>query len=73
MAESIEVHQSIVREEMKGLSPREVYDRLVDQMIPLKRDQSPEDIGHLAAFLASDYARSITGQAINVCGGARMN
>ena len=42
IAESIEVHHSIVREEMKGLSPREVYGRLVDQMVLLKRDQSPE-------------------------------
>ena len=73
MAVSIEVHTSIVREDMKGLSPREVYDRLVEQTVPLKRDQSPEDVGHLAAFLASDHARNITGQAINICGGVRMN
>jgi len=73
MAMSIEVHNSIMRDDMKGLSPREVYDKLVDQRIPLKRDQSPEDIGNLAVFLASDYSRNITGQSINVNGGARMN
>ena len=59
--------------DMKGLSVREIYDRLVDRTIPLKRDQTPEDIGRLAAFLASDYARNITGQSINVCGGVRLN
>ena len=73
MAMSIEVHNSIMDDDMKGLSPREVYDKLVDQRIPLKRDQSPEDIGNLAVFLASDYSRNITGQSINVNGGARMN
>ena len=73
MVESIEVHNSKTMPEMKGLSVREIYDKLVDRTIPLKRDQTPEDIGRLAAFLASDYARNITGQSINVCGGVRLN
>ena len=55
------------------LSPRLLFDRAVEATIPLKREQTPEDIGTLAAFLASDYSRNITGQAINVDGGARMN
>ena len=38
-----------------------------------EREQTPEDIGKLAAFLASDDAKNITGQAINVDGGIRMN
>ena len=73
MAERIEVRNSALLEDMKGLSPRQVYDRLVERLIPLKRDQSPEDMGYLAAFLASDYASAITGQSINVCGGMRLN
>jgi len=36
----------------------------------LGRTQSPEDIGNLAAFLASDDACNITGQNINVDSGA---
>ena len=56
-----------------GLSPRLLFDRAVEASIPLKRQQTPEDIGNLAAFLASDYSRNITGQAINVDGGSRMN
>ena len=55
------------------LSPRLLFDRVVEATIPLKREQTPEDIGNLAAFLASDYSRNITGQAINVDGGSRMN
>ena len=56
-----------------GLSPREIFDRSVKKRIPLDREQTPEDIGYLAAFLASDFARNITGQTINVSGGSHMN
>jgi NAD(P)-dependent dehydrogenase (short-subunit alcohol dehydrogenase family) len=40
--------------------------------IPLGRPQTPEDIGNMAVFLASDEAGNITGQAINVCGGSNL-
>ena len=56
-----------------GLSPREIFDRSVKKRIPLGREQTPEDIGYLAAFLASDFAKNITGQTINVSGGSHMN
>jgi enoyl-[acyl-carrier-protein] reductase (NADH) len=58
---------------MAGLSTRQVFEHRVEASIPLKREQTPEDIGRLAAFLASEDSRNITGQAINVDGGARMN
>lgn len=73
MAHDIEVRAERTVPGMSGLSPREVYDRLVAAKIPLGRDQSPEDIGRLAVFLASDYSRNITGQAINIDGGAFLN
>ena len=60
-----------LNEELRGLSEREVFERMVDQMVPMKKEQRPEDIGKLAAFLASDDAHQITGQAINIDGGAR--
>jgi meso-butanediol dehydrogenase/(S,S)-butanediol dehydrogenase/diacetyl reductase len=41
--------------------------------IPLGREQTPEDIGNAVVFLASERARSITGQALNVDGGSQMN
>ena len=59
--------------ELRGLSHREVFERMVDQMVPMKKEQTPDDIGKLTAFLASDDAHQITGQAINIDGGARMN
>lgn len=57
----------------EGLEGREYFNAEVDSRIPMKKEQTPEDIGKLAAFLASDDAHNITGQAINVDGGMRMN
>jgi 3-oxoacyl-[acyl-carrier protein] reductase len=37
--------------------------------VPLKTISTPEDIAHMAIFLASDQARTVTGQAINVDAG----
>ncbi len=41
--------------------------------IPLGRPQSAEDIGHACAYLASDAAANITGEALNVSGGQQMH
>jgi meso-butanediol dehydrogenase/(S,S)-butanediol dehydrogenase/diacetyl reductase len=56
-----------------GMTARQVYDKRVSDIIPMRRDQTPEDIGWAAVFLASHEARNITGQAINVDGGAVMH
>jgi 2-hydroxycyclohexanecarboxyl-CoA dehydrogenase len=45
----------------------------VRNVIPLKRWQTPEDIGELALFLASAKAQNITGQTLNVDGGWVMH
>ena len=42
-------------------------------VMPLGRAQSPEDIGALAAFLASEDAKNITGQTIQCDGGQVMS
>ena len=54
-------------------------DKLTDEqrqrmqvMIPLGELGSPEDVADAVAFLASEAARYITGQVINVCGGMVM-
>lgn len=41
--------------------------------IPLGRIATPEDVAEVVAFLASDAANDLTGQAINVAGGAVMH
>jgi NAD(P)-dependent dehydrogenase (short-subunit alcohol dehydrogenase family) len=55
-----------------GKTPREVFLEVVKNGVPLGREQTPEDIGELAAFLASPAARNITGQAIAVDGGITL-
>ncbi|MFB3816080.1 MAG: SDR family NAD(P)-dependent oxidoreductase [Candidatus Methylomirabilales bacterium] len=56
----------------RDLTPRQMFEQRVKEWIPLQREQTPEDIGAAAVFLASDDARSITGQALMVDGGAAM-
>ena len=56
----------------KGMTPREVFDKRVSDIIPLKREQTPEDIGWAAVFLASDEARNITGIVLPVDGGVMI-
>jgi len=57
----------------KGMTPRQVFDKRVGDLIPMKREQMPEDIGWAAVFLASEEARNITGQSLNVDGGSVMH
>jgi len=57
----------------KGMTPRQVFDKRVKDLIPMGREQTPEDIGWTAVFLASEQARNITGQALNVDGGTVMH
>ena len=60
-------------DDLSDLTPRQAFERVVANRIPLGREQTPEDIGNLAVFLASDLAINITGQSINVNGGSRMD
>jgi meso-butanediol dehydrogenase / (S,S)-butanediol dehydrogenase / diacetyl reductase len=56
----------------QGMTARQVFDKRFDALVPLKCEQTPEDIGWAAVFLASDEARCITGQALMVDGGSVM-
>ena len=55
-----------------NLTPRQMFEKRVEEWIPLKREQTPDDIGCAAVFLASEEARNITGQALMVDGGVVM-
>jgi NAD(P)-dependent dehydrogenase (short-subunit alcohol dehydrogenase family) len=59
--------------ELKDVPPEQVFDLMIKTAILFKRPQTPEDIGNLAVFLSSAEGREITGQAINVDGGQRLN
>ena len=58
--------------EYASLEPHDIFLDQVKRGVPLAREQTPEDIGKLTAFLASDDARNITGQAISVDGGITL-
>jgi len=58
--------------EYASLDERAVFLEVVKRGVPLGREQTPEDIGQLVAFLASDAARNITGQWIAVDGGITL-
>ena len=51
---------------------REKFSESVKQT-PLGRAITPEDIGKAAVFLASDNAKNITGQSLNIDGGLILN
>jgi NAD(P)-dependent dehydrogenase (short-subunit alcohol dehydrogenase family) len=65
--------------QMQNLPPEQRVDfetwgaAKIKARIPLNRWQTPEDIAHMAVFLASKRAENITGQTINVDGGFVMH
>jgi ketoreductase len=52
-----------------GLSEEEVR-RQATSVIPMKRFTEAEEVAELAVYLASNASQAMTGQAINICGGA---
>ena len=48
---------------------RAVFDAVVQQSVPLGREQTPADIGRSVAWLCSDKAINVTGQVIAIDGG----
>lgn len=56
-----------------GDDPRQWFESTVQSQTPMRRAQEPEDIGWAVAFLCSERARNITGQALNVDGGMRVH
>jgi len=64
---------SSLRARELGMTPEEVFKKISTEHIPLGRPQTPKDIGNLVVFLASEEAKNITGQSINVDGGMVMH
>lgn len=57
---------------ISGQSREEVLEKSVNRNLQ-RRALDPEEIASLALYLASDDGKGITGQAINVCGGAAFH
>ena len=73
MTERESQHWSLSPENVDERPPHELFELAMKSASPLGRAQTPEDFGNIVTFLASDYARNITGQSINVDGGAFMS
>lgn len=56
-----------------GKDPETALADFVRREIPLGRLETPEDVADVVAFLASEQAGYMTGQAINVTGGQEMH
>jgi NAD(P)-dependent dehydrogenase (short-subunit alcohol dehydrogenase family) len=52
--------------------PYDVFLEIVRGQTPLGREQTPEDVGRLTAFLCSDDARNLTGQVMTLDGGMTL-
>jgi len=57
---------------LRGLTPEAVLSEYVAQT-PLGRLEEPEDVALVVVFLASSASRFVTGEAVNVSGGTRMD
>jgi len=54
-----------------GITPEE-FRAQATAAVPIKRFLDADEIAEFVAYIASDAARGITGQAMNVCGGQTM-
>lgn len=59
--------------EKRGVSLEEAKRQRITGRLPLDSIVDPDDIGALVAFLASEHARNITAQDINIDSGARQD
>ncbi len=61
--------------EVMGLKPseyEEYFRKKILPLVPLKRLQTPEDMGRAVVFLVSEDAKNITGDILSVSGGTQM-
>lgn len=55
-----------------GLPREHIFDNVIKQ-IPMCRPQEADDVAKVVLFLSSEVSKNITGEAINVNGGLRMD
>jgi ketoreductase len=57
---------------LQGITPEQFKAQAI-AAVPIKRFLQAEEVAALVAYIASEAAAGITGQAINICGGQIMN
>src|SRR5260221_5798780 len=68
---SMQEREVVWESHLRGITPEEVRADYL-RAIPLGRLEEPEDVARVVVFLLSDRAAYMTGQAVNVTGGAIM-
>jgi ketoreductase len=56
---------------IRGITPEE-FRAQATAAVPIKRFLQADEVAELVCYIASDAARGITGQALNICGGQTM-
>jgi NAD(P)-dependent dehydrogenase (short-subunit alcohol dehydrogenase family) len=69
---SMQDREVIWEAKLRGMTPEAVREEYL-ALTPLGRLEEPEDVADAVVFLASDAARFVTGEALNVTGGVRMD
>jgi ketoreductase len=56
---------------LQGMTPEE-FRAQATAAVPIQRFLEADEVAELVCYVASDAARGITGQAMNICGGQTM-
>jgi ketoreductase len=56
---------------LQGITPEQFKAQAV-AAVPIQRFLDADEVAELVSYVASDLARGMTGQAINICGGQTM-
>jgi meso-butanediol dehydrogenase/(S,S)-butanediol dehydrogenase/diacetyl reductase len=67
---SMWLNDILARQRAEGRDPEEIFERMSSERVPLRRPQTPADIGQAAVYLAR--AENVTGVALNVAGGLEV-
>lgn len=72
VATAMQAREVVWEAELRGVTPEVVRQGWIDAT-PLGRLETPEDVAKVVAFLASEDAAFLTGEALSVNGGAYMD
>lgn len=68
---SMQQREIVWEAQLRGMQPDEVFEEYI-RLTPMKRIQTPDDVARIYVFLASHLADFVTGEAVDVTGGADL-